>query len=1009
MLTRNLTKISLCSVAFCNIPVTSAFAYPAALNGQQYDFDLPAQSLRDALLHFSRVTGLQLATSPDMVAGIRAQRLHGRMSADAALRRLVAGTAVDGRIVGGTIIIRRMVARTAPGGSTIADASGPGVAFADAEEQTGGGTSPVVDQTATGEEIVVSGFRESVNKAQELKRAATGSVDAIVAQDIAAFPDQNLAEALQRIPGVAITRDSGEGRQISLRGLGPDFTRTHLNGMEVLTNTASGLDSRGAVSRQRSFDYSVFASELFNQVVVEKSFSAEQDEGGIAGTIALRTAKPFDYPGTTAVLSAKGQINEYTDTLTPRVVGLVSNRWGDFGALVSVAYSSADTIEFGFRNINWSQINFGAANVGPDISDDDRAVLVNATGADRVWSSRQQTYATWFAKRERLGITGALQYQPNDRTDVTLDVLYGTLSNDRQNTALGSGGTNGVAANDIRGTQVITAVTRDPYNSIIAASFDRVDFRSENRLSEDETEFWQVALNGRTDLTDTLQASGTAGWSRSTFTANYDQAWLETVGKSFSFFGFDTDKPRTRYDFDITSPATGWSVQQLESRADLIESEFYNAEGQLAWRVDDGATIKAGGSFKQFENSAYQRRKTFVYEDLPGVPQVPTTLTPHASITPYLIADVRGAYDTLNPDTRLDASNTLPGTDYALRERTFGGFVQYDVDTQLAGLGFRANVGVRYYNTELRSSGNVVTGSALTPVSITSRYDGFLPAANLALDLSRSLTLRLSATRNISRPALGDLRAAATLNLAAFGGTISAGNPDLAPFRADSLEGSIEYYDGDRGSLAIGAFYKDLESFITAETTPIPYNTTGYPLSLLTQGQSPDVLVNFTRPVNGPGASIKGIEIAGKRDLDFLPAPFDRFGVLGNVTLVDGSSDVFYSGVPFELTLPNLSKFSSNATVYYETDDWGVRLTSAIRGRYRSGTGGNGNIGEYFPTMYNYDASAYYNITPRLKLTLEGINLSDQRLVQYADRDARRVMTNTVSGRTLLFGATMKF
>ena len=187
------------------------------------------------------------------------------------------------------------------------------------------------------EEVVVTGFRGSLLSARELKRRAVGSEDVIVAEDIAAFPDLNLAESLQRIPGVTISRDSGEGRQITLRGLGPDFTRTQLNGMEVLGNTASGMDNRGGVSRTRSFDYSLFASELFDRVTVQKSFAAEQDEGGIGGTVQLSTAKPFDYPGFKAVVSAKAQTNSNADAhVTPRLVGLISNRWGDFGALASV-------------------------------------------------------------------------------------------------------------------------------------------------------------------------------------------------------------------------------------------------------------------------------------------------------------------------------------------------------------------------------------------------------------------------------------------------------------------------------------------------------------------------------------------------------------------------------------------------------------------------------------------------------------------------------------------------
>jgi iron complex outermembrane receptor protein len=958
---------------------------------RQFDFDLPAQSMTKALLAFSRVTGLQVATSPAKLNGLQANRLRGRMPAEAALRVLTAGTAIDGRIVGDTVVVERQD-RT-----DFAQATGSAETASVASDDQNGG-----------EEIVVTGYRESLSRAAQLKRSATGSQDVIVAQDIAAFPDQNLAESLQRVPGVAITRDSGEGRQISLRGLGPDFTRTQLNGMEVLTNTASGLDSRGSVSRSRSFDYSIFASELFNQVTVEKSYAAEQDEGGIGGTIGLHTAKPFDYPGLTAVVSAKGQVNQYSKTLTPRLVGLISDRWGDFGALVSVAYSKAETIEMGYRNWNWSQINFRAANVGPNVSAADRALLVNATGANRVWNSRAQTYATWFNERERLGVTAALQYHPNDRTDVTLDVLYGKLTNNRETDVLGAGGTNGVAANDITGTQVLTDVTFDEHNSIVAASFDGVDMRTETRNTHDTTDFWQVALNGRTDITDTLSAKVLGGWSRSKFQSGYDQVYLESVGQSYSFSGINGDNPTNSYGFDPVDPAQ-WGVQGAETREDGIDSEFYNAKGELAWRVAEGSTLKAGASYKHFENGGLQRRAQFNYDGKPGLPVVPTRVIPYSSRIPYIIADIDGAYQALGLSGIVDASNAIAGADYQLREKTFAAYAQYDLNTRLGEVGVRANLGLRYYRTSLNSSGTALTGTTLTPVDITNSYDGFLPAANLAFDLDRSLVLRVSANRNVNRAALNDMRAAATINTAAFGGTISAGNPNLAPFIADSVEGSLEYYDGKRGSLAVGVFYKKMKSFITTETTPVPYNTTGFPLSLLLPGQDPAIVFNYTRPVNGPGAAIKGIEIAGKRDFDFLPAPFDSLGVLGNVTLAEGKTDVLFSSTPVSLPLTNLSKVSTNATIYYDTGRWGVRGSAAMRSKYRSGSGGNGNIGEYIKGTTNFDASAYVNVTSQLQLTLEAINIGNEPIVQYADKDAKRMMTNTVSGRTVLFGATMRF
>ncbi|WP_371416646.1 TonB-dependent receptor plug domain-containing protein, partial [Caulobacter sp. S45] len=165
---------------------------------------------------------------------------------------------------------------TAIGAGLLSAAASPAMAQ-DAQAKTSDSVS----------EVVVTGYRQSIEQAQDLKRKAVGSEDVILAQDIADFPDLNLAESLQRIPGVTINRDSGEGRQITLRGLGPDFTRTDLNGMEVLGNTASGMDNRGGVSRTRAFDYSLFASELFDKVVVQKSYSADQDEGSIGGTVQL--------------------------------------------------------------------------------------------------------------------------------------------------------------------------------------------------------------------------------------------------------------------------------------------------------------------------------------------------------------------------------------------------------------------------------------------------------------------------------------------------------------------------------------------------------------------------------------------------------------------------------------------------------------------------------------------------------------------------------------------------
>src|SRR5688572_3178649 len=190
------------------------------------------------------------------------------------------------------------------------------------------------------EEIVVTGFRQSLTAALGAKRADTGITDVIKAEDIADFPDQNLAESLQRIPGVAIDRDAGEGRQITVRGLGSDFTRVRLNGLEALATTG-GTDSSGGANRSRAFDFNIFASELFNRLTVRKTASAEVDEGSLGATVDLQTARPFDFDG--FVMSASGQIgyNDLAREWDPRGAFLVSLRSDDghFGALFSAAYS----------------------------------------------------------------------------------------------------------------------------------------------------------------------------------------------------------------------------------------------------------------------------------------------------------------------------------------------------------------------------------------------------------------------------------------------------------------------------------------------------------------------------------------------------------------------------------------------------------------------------------------------------------------------------------------------
>ncbi|MGE8251001.1 MAG: TonB-dependent receptor plug domain-containing protein, partial [Stenotrophomonas bentonitica] len=204
-------------------------------------------------------------------------------------------------------------------------------------------------------------YRESLQQSLDEKRYSVEQVDAIYAEDIGKFPDLNLAESMQRIAGVSIDREGGEGQQISVRGLGSDFTRVRINGLEALSTAGSGTTG---VNRSRGFDFNTFASELFSRVKINKTQSAQTDEGSLGATVDLRGSRPFDFEGFQASLGGQYGFNELSRNKDPRISGLISNTWADgrVGALMSVAYSKRTIFEEGYNPVRWEHGNYRNSN-----------------------------------------------------------------------------------------------------------------------------------------------------------------------------------------------------------------------------------------------------------------------------------------------------------------------------------------------------------------------------------------------------------------------------------------------------------------------------------------------------------------------------------------------------------------------------------------------------------------------------------------------------------------------
>jgi iron complex outermembrane receptor protein len=319
--------------------------------------------------------------------------------------------------------------------------------------------------------------------------------------------------------------------------------------------------------------------------------------------------------------------------------------------------------------------------------------------------------------------------------------------------------------------------------------------------------------------------------------------------------------PVNTYGFGMTDPAK-WDLMRMDTQENKISSEYTNAKFDVAFAANEISTLKGGVSNTRSSRTTAPVGRQAVQER-PGQHRHLRDLKCRCRSRAWRLRR-RRRRSGLRPD-RPDAQPgspgakfATPGTNFTVTEETTSAYLQYDLNTEILGKGVRANAGVRYYSTDLTSDGTLNTGTSLQPVSIKHKYNGWLPALNVAVDVNEGMIARFSANRDISRPALGDLAAAGSLTTAPFGGTISTGNPNLTPFTSDSIEGSLEFYDGKVGAFTIGVFYKKLKSFITTQTSIMPYSQTGFPLSFLLPGQDGSIMYNVSRPVNGPGADIQG-------------------------------------------------------------------------------------------------------------------------------------------------------
>ena len=528
-------------------------------------------------------------------------------------------------------------------------------------------TAQQAPETIDEGEIVVQGFRASLNSALNQKRNETAAVDSIVAEDIGKFPDSNLAESMQRVPGVALTRgDGGEGRNIAVRGLGSGFTRVRINGMEGTAQTGSS-DIYGAGNSGRSFDFNVFPTEIFSSLSVRKTTSADVEEGSLGATVDLKAPKPLDF-AKDFVLSAtaRGVYNTISKQVDPRASLLVSKKLGDsWGILASIAYQRRNIREVGYSAVDILSANtngldpdgaagpaalqpfctpIGFTPVSPAVGTKGatatlcstnnprtstlaayntvanlrRADLPNTPGSG-AFLPRLPRYVNSEQDTTRIGGTLTVQFSPDDDTDISVDALYSRYDVERRdNYILGLSFGRSVTNN---GQPMVSVrdIEFDQNGSLVYGLFDGVDVRSEGLVDHWISDFKQGNLNFRHRFTDKFEMTMFFGINQSVWwgpkrfqtfmdaidTDNFSVDFRDGEATPIIGFGFDVSDPANFNYAPSLADGTVLGGFSFQGKPSKNQTDNLTAEVNTDWDVDQGLKLKIGAQYRRSDYNAF--------------------------------------------------------------------------------------------------------------------------------------------------------------------------------------------------------------------------------------------------------------------------------------------------------------------------------------------------------------------------------------------------------------------
>jgi len=923
--------------------------------------------------------------------------------------------------------------------------------------------------------VTVTGFRSSLERALSLKQQAIGVRDSIVAEDIGKFPEANVAESLQRIPGVYVIRDgaSNEGQRINIRGLGPQYSVTTINGAPVHTTSSSN-----AGAAVRDFNYDVFASDLFGRVDFYKSPMADLEEGGIGGIVDLQTPRPFDKKGRTIRYAASASYNSASDKTDPRYSLILSNTWGNIGALVGFAHSGSTNMRSGFQSTGGYLSPAQGRNNAPagfslpfnyDLDYNDPRANLGGLTRDQVDNALLPRFHRVYGalnKRKRDGLVTSLQYK-NGPLDVSLDGLFSRLSDMRDeytfgvairnsrttNTSLPSGlpGHNGLVPLNVFVDQ----------NNILQGTFANTSYINENYIYDSKTNFGLGSINAKYTFSPRLKVTASGGRSSSkayftnnriytniygvtsTLDSSQDNVYpvLAATGVDYNDKSIYKD-PIITYNYvdeydtgEHLKTAVDWDYDLWGGWTGKLKAGVsYVSSGKEVGRYNGtalGQTMRLpiGGSVNSLGNSI----TSYMVQGSPlqhFAPDAPATFP-----TSFAHFDRGFIEDVLQPGRAKLGTPPDLASSFKTNEAVTSLFVQSDFTGELFGRELRLNAGVRYARTRTQIDNYTqVTENGTrkyVPNHRESSYANVLPSLSAAYDLRDDVILRASVGRTITRAALS-LIAANTTIPNQFEPNATSGNANLKPQLSDQVDLTGEWYFQKGSLVSVGYFFKKMKDLTQAQRTVVPFSSLGLPDTALgtnlwmpgTNHPDPNLPITVSSYVNMAKQNVSGIELAYQQAFTFLPEPFNGLGAMASYTRVKWPVPDWVNPDGTKQTVWEVPRYSYNLTAYYEKGPWALRTSYNYRDGNilaRSQPGINVALNGQAPWVAGrrfVDASISYKITENLELRLDGMNLTnDLSYVYYKDmmgrpnygNDHARTDNLLYDGRTFQVGIRGKF